>query len=108
MSAKLDWKGNEVYDAIKAKVVAGVDKADLVIESASKAELYPGHGKRTGTLQRAIQALPIKDEGSRVIGGVGVRGVKYALRIHALYSYILNGLDKTRGQVAAIIGGAVK
>ncbi len=103
MSSKLHWRGPEVEAAVTANIVAGLDGINLRIETAAKAELYPGHGKRTGTLQRAIQATPARVVGNRVVGSVGVKGVRYALRIHARYGYIVAGLRQVQPNAAAIL-----
>ncbi len=98
----LDWRGKEVLDQIAKAALAAVDEFDLRVEAAAKRELYPGHGVRTGTLRRGIQASPARHEGSRVVGSVGVKGVKYALRIHYRYQYITNGFDRVRPSFQSI------
>jgi hypothetical protein len=97
------WKGDEVLKQITAGAISGVEEICGRIETEAKRELYPGHGKRSGTLQRAIQAGPARSEGSRVIGSVGVKGVRYALRIHAKYEYIVKGYERVQGQAASIL-----
>ncbi len=97
------WKGDEVLKQITAGAIAGVEEVCMRIEAEAKRELYPGHGKRTGTLQRAIQAGPARVEGSRVIGSVGVKGVRYALRIHARYEYIIKGYERVSSQAQALL-----
>ena len=99
----LIWRGDDVQKEIAVRAQAAVDEINLRIEAGAKRELYPGHGKRTGTLQRGIQTEPARTQGSRVIGSVGVKGVKYALRIHRLYQYILKGLERVRPQADAIL-----
>ena len=99
----LIWRGDAVQKEIAVRAQAAVDEINLRIEAGAKRELYPGHGRRFGTLQRGIQTEPARVEGSRVIGSVGVKGVKYALRIHKLYQYIFKGLEQVRPQAEAIL-----
>lgn len=60
----------------------------------AKQELYPGHGKRTGTLQRSIGTVPAQRRGLRIVGGVATRGVPYARIIHRRYEYLTRGARK--------------
>jgi len=99
----LDWRGDDVLKEIAVRAQAAVDEINLRIEAEAKRELYPGHGKRSGTLQRGIQTEPAKIEGTIVRGAVGVKGVKYALRIHRLYQYILKALERVGPQAEAIL-----
>lgn len=88
---------------IAKRLVAALTEIDLRIETEAKKELYPGHGKLTGTLQRSIQGEPARLEGKRIRGKVGTKGVKYALPIHRRYKYIHKGLERVRTQALAII-----
>ena len=108
MGAKLDWKGDEVYAKIAQAAVDALTEIDLKIETRAKQELYPGHGKKTGTLQRAIQGEPGRIDGTRARGKVGVKGVPYSLRIHKLYEYIYAGLREVKPQAVAILRKHVK
>lgn len=108
MSVKLNWRGKETAAAIAERAAAALTEIDLRIETAAKAELYPGHGKRTGNLQRGIQGEPGRVEAGRVRGSVGVKSVRYALRIHTRYHYITNALDQVRPQALSILSKHVK
>jgi hypothetical protein len=92
---------------LRPQIIAGLKLAlteiDLRIETAAKAELYPGHGKITGFLQRSIFGEPARVEGGRVKGRVGARGVRYALPIHRRYKYLHKALEKVRPQAPAIV-----
>ncbi len=103
MSSQLNWRGAEVLKSIASQMIDAVNEIDGRIEAESKKELYPGHGKRSGVLQRGIQAIPAYLEGTKVRGGVGVKGVRYALRIHARYQYIVNGLERVKPQINDIL-----
>lgn len=108
MSAKLTWRGPQVVQQIAQRVASAVTEIDHRIEAEAKAELYPGHGKITGTLQRAIYGDAGRVEGLKVRGKVGVRGVPYALRIHKRYQYITKGLERVRPRARGIISLFVK
>jgi hypothetical protein len=99
----LIWKGSEVAEAIRAKAAAAMTEFTGRVETAAKGELYPGHGKRTGTLQRAIQAGSVQSDKSRVKGSVGVKGVRYALKIHRLYQYIVKGFENEQSGFDSIL-----
>ena len=104
----LIWKGDEVQRRIAERAAAAMAEFDGRVETEAKRELYPGHGKRTGTLQRAIQAGPVRTEGSRVVGSVGVKGVRYALRVHKLYQYIVEGFERERSGFGGILSRHMK
>lgn len=99
----LTWNGRQVTQAISQALIAALTEIDQRIETQAKSELYQGHGKLTGTLQRGIHGAAARLDGTRVRGAVGVRGVKYALPIHRRYKYITNGLETVRPQVLGII-----
>jgi len=103
MPARIDWRGDEVKKQIAAACADALTEFDMRVEAAAKQELYPGHGKRTGTLQRAIQGEAARVEGDRVVGSIGVKGVVYALVIERLYQYIHNGFEKVRPTFGAIL-----
>lgn len=88
---------------IAARLADALTEFDGRVETAAKAELYPGHGKRSGMLQRAIFGTPAQIDGARIRGAIGVRGVPYARVIHARYQYIRRGFDKTRPSFRAIV-----
>jgi hypothetical protein len=104
----LRWNGKQVTQQISQALVEALTEIDLRIETAAKAELYPGHGKRTGFLQRGIHGAPARLEGSRVRGSVGVKGVKYALPVHRRYKYITKGLETVRPLALEIIRKHIK
>ncbi len=108
MNNKLTWNGKQVTQQIAQALVDAVTEIDLRIETAAKSELYPGHGKKSGTLQRGIKGGPARLEGNKVRGSIGVAGVKYALRIHRKYHYITEGLATVRPQVMGIIAKHTK
>lgn len=103
MSSSLQWKGKELRQKKVQQLQAALTEIDQRIEAEAKAELYPGHGKRSGTLQRAIQGDAAHIAGDSVRGSVGVRGVKYALRIHRLYRYITQGLGRVKPKALDIV-----
>lgn len=88
---------------IVRSLVSALTEIDLRIETEAKKELYPGHGKRTGFLQRSIQGEPATMQGSRIRGKVGTKGVRYAARIHQRYHYLERGVERVRPQVQAIL-----
>lgn len=92
---------------LRSQIASGLASAlteiDLRIETEAKKELYRGHGKRTGTLQRSIQGAPATVQGNRIRGKVGTKGVRYALRIHKRYGYLAEGIKRVRPQVQAIL-----
>ena len=108
MGANLDWKGDEVYNQIAQGAVDAITEIDQRIEARAKAELYLGHGKRSGNLQRSIQGETGRLQGTEAKGKVGTKGVKYALRIHFLYEYIIKGLEEVRPQAPAILRKFIK
>lgn len=104
----LKWNGRKVTQQISQALVGALTEIDLRIETAAKAELYPGHGKLTGTLQRGIHGAPARLEGNKVRGAVGVRGVKYALPVHRRYKYITKGVESVRPLAMGIINKHIK
>src|SRR5687768_7679026 len=102
MALKLQWRGPQVLEELTAKAAEAVDEIDLRIESFAKQELYPGHGKVTGTLQRSITTKPARRQGMKVVGAVG-SNLKYARRIHFMYFYITEGLAKVQPLVPGIV-----
>ena len=92
--------------ALQARIAqaaaAGLSEAGLVIEGGVKAELYPGHGKRTGYLQRAIQAEPARVISLiRAEGRIVVRGVPYAKQIDRRYRFFAEGFRKAKDKARA-------
>lgn len=82
--SNLQWNPTPTKQKILSGAKRGVLKATQRIEAAAKAQLKPGHGKRTGTLQRDIQAREPVVDGNRIIGivGTGAASRKYALFVH--------------------------
>ena len=72
------------HQAVAQRVMSAVSEITLRIEAAAKAQLAPGRGKRTGALQRDIQARPPEIRGLRVVGRVGTGAATraYALLVH--------------------------
>lgn len=103
MSAEINWKGKALRAKKARQLVEALTEIDQRIETEAKAELYPGHGKRTGTLQRAIAGDAAHQEGDRIRGSVGVRGVRYAAHIHRLYRYITEGLRRVKPNALDIV-----
>ena len=91
---KLHWNGPAVSEEVAGKAQAALDRYDLRIEAGAKAELYPGHGKITGFLQRSIGIIQAQRQGLRIVGGVATRGVPYARKINKRYEYLQEGLRK--------------
>lgn len=79
--SNLNWMGAEVLNQLSRRLTAALDEIDLRIESRAKQELRPGHGKRTGTLQRDIHSTPARREGIRIVGVVGA-GRHYSIYVH--------------------------
>jgi hypothetical protein len=98
----VEWNERLLED-VAARLVPALDEIDMRIETGAKAELYPGHGKITGTLQRSIHSRPARRQGSRVVGAVGTEPLPYALKIHLLYRYLLIGLQKTEPHALRIL-----
>ncbi len=97
------WLGATVSHDVAQRLVRGVDIVTLRIEAAAKAELYPGHGKKTGAMQRGIQVTPARIVGRAVIGVVGVRGINYALRQHRRFQYITKGFARVKPSIPGIL-----
>lgn len=103
MSREMEWRGDEITDEIAARLRNALDEINLKIEGEAKAQLYPGHGKRTGTLQRSIHAEPAKREGNNKIQGSVGSNVVYARVIHDRYGYITAGLEAVKPQALDIV-----
>lgn len=95
-ASSVTWRGAAIAADVTQRLVAALTEIDLRIEAEAKAELYPGHGKLTGTMQRAIVGEPARIDGSRVRGRVAVKGVPYAMAMHRRYQYITIGLNRVR------------
>lgn len=80
---------------IEADLIKSVNRHNLKAQRLAQKELYPGHGKLTGTLQRSIQVEPARRIGLFTIRGyLRTRGVPYARRIHRKYRYLTIGMRK--------------
>ncbi len=108
MGVKLTWNGKKVSQQVVAGIVDGLTEVDQRIETEAKQELYPGHGVRSGTMRREIEGETARVVGDTVRGAVGVKGVKYALRMHKRYQYIVKGFRRVQPQAKAIIAAHVK
>lgn len=100
---KLTWNGPQVLARAQQAAINALNEIDGRIETRAKRELYPGHGKRTGVMQRAIQAAPARVDGSKVRGRIAVKGVPYALRMHKRYQYLTIGLKAVKPDAPAIL-----
>lgn len=97
------WKGKQVAERRARILIDALTEIDLRIEAEAKAELYPGHGKLTGTLQRSITGEPARQDGRVIRGRIATKGVRYARRIHGLYEYLTRGMRKVKPHVKAIV-----
>ncbi len=129
----LKWFGDDVRRTKLAQVADAMGEFGLRVETASKRELQPGHGVRTGTLRRSIHCAPpdypwtsdniesadgmpdlggkeVKpvDKGGKMVLEVG-SGLEYSMPIHQGfgsfegYHYLTNGLEKMRPELPKII-----
>ena len=104
MSATIQWNGEEVKRLARARLTSGLQRFNEELAGAARANLFPGHGLQTGTLQDATQAQQMRDRGPRRIeSSVGAPGVAYGLFIHEKYRFILNALDQLTAAAAATI-----
>lgn len=103
--AKLTWRGKEVLDKLAGRASEALTVYGLAAEGASKAYLVPGRGKRTGTLQRSVQAISPRREGLKVVGGHKTAGVRYAQVIDRRYGYMAKGAEAGRPRLAAALRG---
>lgn len=100
---KLRWEGQQALQEAAAHLTSVLDQFNLRVDAAAKQQLYPGHGKDFGTLQRSIQTIPARREGMRVVGGVKTAGVPYARVINRRYRYMEKGLEKARPSLAELL-----
>lgn len=101
---------DDLTDEVAARLTGALDEIDGRIEAGAKGQLYPGHGKVTGTLQRAIQAVPAERSGDSIVGAVGVgkEASGYSLAIHRLYRYLIIGVEQVRPMAMDIIARYVR
>lgn len=99
------WNDGLLGDVIN-RLIPALDEIDMRIEARAKAELRPGHGKRTGTLQRSIHSTPARRQGNQVVGAVGVEKLTYAYWVHeGTPAHIIQA---TRGKALRfVVNGAV-
>lgn len=97
-----NWN-ESLLSEIAQQIADGVTEIDLRIEAAAKAELYDGHGKVSGNLQRAIAGEVATVQGRYVRGRVAVKGIPYAKKIHDRYKYLAVGADKVRPRFGSVI-----
>lgn len=106
MSFRLDWKGPQVKEQIAERLRAGVDGFNLEVVTQSKQNLYPGHGYRTGALQRAItRTYAHRESQNKIVGTVRVDGIRYGLIVHGKYRYIVEALLALAADAPRRIGG---
>jgi hypothetical protein len=123
----INWRGGQVSDEIERRLADALVEIGQRTEGEAKKELYPGHGKVTGTLQRSIHAASPdynfsrdnvepgsgspergggapqpKRWGSIIRIAVG-SGMEYAMAIHLLYHYLINGYNKVRAHTRDIV-----
>jgi hypothetical protein len=105
----LDWRGQAYLDRARRGAVRGLTEFDLRIEAAQKQELYPGHGKLTGFLQRGIVGEEAQIVSPTLVRGrVATKGVRYARPINRRYRYAKAGYDKVRSSGREIIMRAIR
>jgi len=135
---RLEWRGPLLDKELEAVAREALTEIGLRIEAEAKKELYPGHGKVTGTLQRSIHVAPLgyewgndnvtPGEGSREMGGQEVvpsregkavwleigSGLEYAMAIHQAdhtfsgYDSITKGLEAVVPKVPQILKAAAR
>lgn len=125
----MDWHGKPTQREIEKILGEALVEIGLRIEGEAKKQLWPGHGKVTGTLQRSIHAASpdynfVRDNvepgphspergnntgemtpklyGQRLSIAVGT-GMEYAMQIHFLYKYLTLALNKVRPQVLKVM-----
>lgn len=126
---RLAWRGAQAAAEVVAQVVIpALTDFGLVVEAGAKAELYKGHGVRTGTLRRSVHAAspgynwggddgssemggapaPAQDLGNRVAVEVG-SGLEYALPVHqghgsfGGYHFLANSYEKNAGRLDGLL-----
>jgi len=125
---RLNWRGKPTQDEVVEILGAALVEIGLRIEGEAKKQLWPSHGKLTGTLQRSIHAAspdfnfaqenvqpgdntPERSNpgavtpqllGSRLMIAVGT-GMEYAMWVHFLYKYLTLGLSKVRPLALQIV-----
>lgn len=103
MATKVTWKGPAWRQKRQTQLLAALTEINLRVEAEAKVELYPGHGKVTGRLQRSITADAPVPNGNRLTGRVSTKGVRYGRRINRLYRFFPIAIQRVRGQVGTIL-----
>jgi hypothetical protein len=123
----VNWKGGLAEGQIEQALSAALVEVGQRIEGEAKKQLYPGHGKVTGTLQRSIHAAsadysfrndhikpgtgspergggaPIpRRSGNRLVIAVGT-GMEYAMMVHLRYGYLRVAFNKVQPRVLEIV-----
>lgn len=103
MPSRVNWNGPAWKQKRQTQLQAALTEINLRIEAEAKAELYPGHGKITGRLQRSITADAPVQSGNRLTGRIATKGVRYGRRINRLYRFFPIAIRRVRGQVPTIL-----
>jgi hypothetical protein len=123
----VNWKGGAAAGQIEQALSDALVEVAQRIEGEAKKELYPGHGKVTGTLQRSIHAassdynfrsdhvkpgagtpdrggaIPVpRRSGNRFIVAVGT-GMEYAMAVHLRYGYLRVAFNRISPRVLDIV-----
>lgn len=135
---RLEWRGPELQRELEQAARSALTEIGLRIEAEAKKELYPGHGKITGTLQRSIHVAPLgypwqsdrtqASQNTAELGGQDVEpvkdgtvlylevgsGLEYAMAVHqghhafSGYHYITKALEAVKPRVADILQSAAR
>ena len=123
----VNWKGGLAEGQIEQALSAALVEVAQRVEGEAKKQLYPGHGKVTGTLQRSLHAasadynfrsdnvkpgpgaperggaVPVpRRSGNRLIVAVGT-GMEYAMMVHLRYGYLRVAFNKVQPRVLEIV-----
>ena len=135
---RLEWRGPLLQKELEHAASKALTEIGLRIEAEAKQELYPGHGKVTGTLQRSIHVAPLgypwasdrtqASQNTPELGGQDVEpvkdgtvlwvevgsGLEYAMAVHqghrtfAGYHYITKAVEAVKPRVAGILQSAAR
>ena len=104
---KLTWRGPEVLQNCVENQASALDEFGALVIQEARAELYPGHGYRTGNLYRSLyHRLVLTAE--RINVEVG-SPLSYALWVHQGhgsfpgYHYLWIGLQRATPQLEYIV-----
>lgn len=123
----VNWKGSLAEGQVEQALSDALVEVAQRIEGEAKKQLYPGHGKVTGTLQRSIHAasadynfrgdhvkpgpgspdrsggMPVpRRSGNRLVVAVGT-GMEYAMAVHLRYGYLRVAFNKISPRVLEIV-----